>query len=249
MEEKSYFPKTAAAIAEILEVDEKELQLELNKLIDEYIVRETKKKKYDLLDKFNLHIGIIDIKEKGFGFIRSENFLEEFYVSKLFIGDSMDGDKVLFSIMNDNDTQGYKKEAAVVEVIERNLKKVLGRIITKKGKKLFIPDDKKLDLVFKVNNFGIAVPDDVVVFEIDEYVNGKLVKGKISEILGNINDVGIDIKAIAYKYEFTNEFPNEVIEQVKTFSDDISQERAKRRRVTGNIITIDSESAKDLRKI
>ena len=246
MEEKSYIPRTLSELAEILNVSELDLEKELQILVDEYVVRVTKKKKYDLLKKFNLHIGTIDIKEKGFGFIKSDDFAEEFYVSKDFIGDSMDRDKVLFSITSDNDAEGYKKEAAVVEVIERGLKLVLGKIINKKGKKTFIANDKKLDLIFKVNDFGIAVIDDVVVFEIKEYVNGKLVRGRIKEILGNINDVGIDIKSIAYKYEFSNEFPEAVIDELKTFSDDISSEAKKRRRVTGKVITIDSESAKDL---
>lgn len=246
MEQKSYYPKTLSELSEMLSVGESELQTELDLLIDEYIVRETKKKKYDLLEKLNIHIGTIDIKEKGFGFIKSENFSEEFYVSKLFVGDSMDGDKVLFSITSDNEDDGYKKEAAVVEVVERNLSKVLGKIEIKKGKKKFIPDNKKYDLVFKVSDFGISVVDDVVVFEIDEYINGKLVRGRISEVLGNINDVGIDIKSIAYNYNFSNEFPTEVMDQLKELSDDITIEAKKRRRVDGNIVTIDSESAKDL---
>lgn len=245
MEAKSYYPMTLEELAEILAVDKAKLKQELDILIDEYVVRETKKKKYDLLEKINLHIGIIDIKEKGYGFIKSENFTEEFYVSKLFIGDSMDGDKVLFSITGDNEA-GYNREAVVVEVIERKLTKVLGKIISKKGKKIFVPDDKKLDLMFKVSDYGIAVPDDVVVLEIDEYINGQLVRGRITEILGNINDVGIDIKTIAYKYDFITEFPEVVIDQLKSFNNDINLEASRRRRVEGNIITIDSESAKDL---
>lgn len=247
MENKTYRPMTLEDLAIALNENEKELLFELEKLEADYIIKRTKKKKYDLMSRFNLFVGKINIKEKGYGFIRSDEFTTEFYVPKELIGDSMDSDTVLFTITDNNADAGFKKEAAVVEVIARNLQEVIGQVVLgKKNKKKFRPNDKSIDLTFEVTDFGISVPGDVVVFEIDTYVNAKLVRGRIIKILGNINDVGIDIKSIAYKYGFESEFSEDVTRELKNLNIDYEREYARRRKVKGNIITIDGADAKDL---
>lgn len=247
MEDKHYRPMSTAELSEALNVSEQQLQIELDKLEAAYIIKKTKKKKYDLMKRFNLYVGVINVKEKGFGFIRSDEFVDEFYVPKELIADSMDNDKVLFTITDNSMDPGYKKEAGVVEVIERYLQEVIGTIVLgKKGKSKFVPNDKTLDLTFEVTDYGISVPGDVVVFRINNYVNAKLVRGEVTKILGNINDVGIDIKSIAYKYGFESEFKEEVIKEVKNIHVDYEHEYARRRKVDGMVITIDGADAKDL---
>ncbi len=245
MNDASYIPTDLAGLASQLEADPLAIEAPLQELKQEFIVRETKKHKFGLMKHFNLHLGKIDIKDKGFGFIRSEEFNDEFFVPKLLVGDAMDNDLVLFSITDESTSFG-KKEAAVVEVVKRALTQVIGQIVVKKNKKRFMPEDVKLNIIFETLDFGISVPDDVVVFKITEVVNGEYVRGVISEVLGNINDVGIDIKSVAYKYGFITEFPHKVMEQVKHLSIDMNAERLRRRKVTGMVMTIDGDDAKDL---
>lgn len=247
MNTKGYSAKTLEELSEILNCNITELKMTLDELEKEYVIKQTKKKKYDLLKRFNLHVGTIEIKEKGFGFITCEEFPEDLFVSKDYIGGSMNKDRVLFSVISGDEIIGARKEAMVIEVIERHLKNVIGRIEAGKGnKKVFVPDDKKLELNFDVVDFGISVIGDVVDFEIEQYVNAYLVRGHIKEVIGNINDVGIDIKAVAYRYGFESEFPKTVMDEVASLKIDIEEEKKRRRFVTGNIITIDGEDAKDL---
>ncbi len=247
MNNSDYTPKTLEELVIILGTKKEVLEIVLKEMEEEFLIKQSKKKKYNLLKAFNLFIGTIDVKEKGFGFISSEDFSEDFYVPKEFIGGSMNKDTVLFSITNTDDDPSFRKEAAVVEVVKRHLKNVTGQIVeSKKGNKKFEPNDKKLDIFFDCLDFGISVIGDVVDFEIEEYVNGALVRGKVKYIIGNINDVGIDIKTVAYKYGFHQEFDNEVMEEVKNLNISVEEELRKRRFVDGNIITIDGEDAKDL---
>jgi ribonuclease R len=244
---KDYVPKTVEELSAILEVDIDQLKNTLSEMEKEYLIKQTKKKKYDLLKKFNLYVGVIDIKDKGFGFIRCEDFTEDFYVPKELVAGSMDNDKVLFSITNNDDTIG-RKEAAVIDVIERSLKHVIGKItLSRKGKKRFEPNDKKLaDITFEVLDFGISVVGDIVDFIIEDYINAAFVSGRINYVIGNINDVGIDVKTVAYKYGFHQEFDDAVINEVKNLNIDIDKELERRQVFSGNIITIDGEDAKDL---
>lgn len=247
MNTKNYIPRTLEDLSILLEYNQESLSILLDEMENDFLIKKTKKKKYDLLRKFNLHLGTIEVKEKGFGFIISEEFTEDLYVPKEFIGGSMNKDKVLFSVISGDDTSGQRKEAMVTQVVQRNLQNIIGKIaLNEEGKKEFVPEDKKLNLKYDVVDFGISVVGDVVDFSIDQYVNAYLVRGRIKNIIGNINDVGIDIKAVAYKYAFHSEFPNEVIEEVKKLSIDVEKEKLTRRQITGNIITIDGEDAKDL---
>ncbi|MDD4212541.1 MAG: ribonuclease R [Bacilli bacterium] len=245
MNEETYIPVNLEGLQNGLGVDASILTPVLEELKREFVIRETKRHKFGLLKHFNLHLGKIDIKDKGFGFIRSEEFLDEFFVPKLLVGDAMDNDLVLFSITDENTSFG-KKEATVVEVVKRALTQVIGKIVIKKNKNRFVADDVKCDILFEVLDFGISVPGDVVIFKIIEVVNSAYVRGKIIEVIGNINDVGIDIKSVAYKYGFVSEFPSNVLDQVKKLSIDINEERKTRKMIAGNIITIDGEDAKDL---
>lgn len=247
MNTKNYIPKTLDELSTILECDSSLLLRNLEEMEREFLIKKTKKNKYDLLKKFNLYLGTIEVKEKGFGFIVCEDFTDDLYVPKEFIGGSMNKDKVLFSVISGEDNPGQRKEAMVTQVVHRNLTNIIGRIVLNEDNlKEFVAEDKKLNLKFDVVDYGISVVGDVVDFSIDQYVNAYLVRGRVKSIIGNINDVGIDIKAVAYKFDFHSEFPNEVIEEVKELNINIEKEKLRRREITGNIITIDGEDAKDL---
>ncbi|MFA6627219.1 MAG: ribonuclease R [Bacilli bacterium] len=245
MNEKTYTPMDIEKLQIASGIEMSILKPLLAELKSEFIVKETKRHKFGLLKHFNLHLGKIDIKDKGFGFIRSDEFLDDFFVPKLLVGEAMDNDLVFFTITDENSSFG-KKEAGVVEVVKRALSQVIGQIVVKKNKKQFAADDVKLNYIFEVLDFGISVPGDVVIFKVTEVVNGTFVRGKIVEVIGNIHDVGIDIKSVAYKYGFISEFPKDVLDQVKILAVDIDKERTKRRFIQGNIITIDGADAKDL---
>ena len=247
MEHKHYSAQSIEELAQHFNVSVETIKPFLDILEANYKIKQTKKRKYNLLRRFNLYVGTIEIKDKGFGFIRSDDFHDELFVPKLFTAGSMNQDVVLFSVTENNVLPGEKKEAAVVEIIKRNLQSVIGKINLNANKeKVFIPDSKRIDLVFEVRDFGLAVVGDVVEFCIDQYAHGGLVVGHIGHIIGNINDVGIDIKAIAHKYGFEDAFSEDIFNEIKTIEIDFDVEAKRRTIVDKTIITIDGADAKDL---
>ncbi len=244
-----YAPLTIMDMATILKESEEQIKKSLMELKKDFIVYETKKHKFAPLKHFGLYQGIIEVKEKGFGFIKSQDFEDELYVSKDHINGAMNKDKVVFSVVNYNDNE--KNEASVVDIVKRNLKKIICVITNKNGERQLKPQDEKLALNVLVNDFGINVVDDVVTIEIVEYLYNDTVRGRIVQTLGNIHDVGIDIKAVALKYDFEQDFPNVVMEELKEIAYNYEttlkeQELSKRPLVNKTIITIDGEDAKDL---
>ena len=249
LEDSSFAPFTFEELATISKIETETLKQLLKELKEENIVYESKKHRFGLLKQFGLYIGTIDVKEKGYGFIASPSFEKELFVPKININGAMDKDKVMFKITNINLDES--DEAIVTKIIERNLKYVIGEIKSYYYRKVFEPLDKKYNLYFEVTDFNIGVEGDIVKFVVDDFITEEHVKGKLTQVLGNKNDVGIDIKAIAEKYDFHQEFDNDVINNLTDVVNDYNnygfyEEINKREKINKTIITIDGEDAKDL---
>lgn len=245
----SYAPFTFDELLKISKYQENELKDLLKELKEEYIIYESKRHRFGLLKQFGLYIGTIDIKEKGYGFISSDDFDEELFVPKPYINTALNKDKVMFRVIKYNDHE--KDEAEVVKVIERNLKFVIGEIKTKYFKKIFEPLQMLENKYFDISDFNLAVEGDIVKVKITEFINEQHIQGKVTEVLGNKNDVGIDIKAIAAKYDFHQEFDDEVMTNLQQVVNDyidygFNEEIKRREKINKSIITIDGEDAKDL---
>lgn len=245
----SYAPFTFDELLKISKYQENELKDLLKELKEEYIIYESKRHRFGLLKQFGLYIGVIDIKEKGYGFISSDDFDEELFVPKPYINTALNKDKVMFRVIKYNDYE--KDEAEVVKVIERNLKFVIGEIKTKYFKKVFESLQMLENKYFDISDFNLAVEGDIVKVEITDFTTHQHIQGKVTEILGNKNDVGMDIKAIAAKYDFHQEFDDEVMTNLQQVVNDyidygFNEEIKRREKINKSIITIDGEDAKDL---
>lgn len=221
----------------------------LNQLDDENLIVQSKKGKYFAVGTFGYNKGIIILKDKGFGFIKCQDFEEDLYVSKLDTLDSNNNDEVIFRLKNDSKTPLFneKLEAVVVKVTSRGLKHAVGEVKKVKDK-YFLRD---INISNKVNicieELSIAVVGDIVKVEITNFKNNTLAFGKVVEIIGNKHDVGIDVAAIAVSHNFNLNFNSKVIDEVKNIEVNFDQEFKKRTDYTDElIITIDGEDAKDL---
>lgn len=247
-ENSSNAPYTFEELLELLNCEKEELSEQLYDLKEQYIIHESKKHRFGLLKQFGLYIGTIDVKEKGFGFILSEDFENEFFVPRTETNHALNKDTVIFRITNENTQE--KTEASVVKVIKRSLEYVVGKISETYFQKEFIPIDNKLNIFFEITDYGLSVENDIVKVKIDEFVNDSLVKCHVVEIIGNAYDVGIDVKSIAAKYDFHQEFSKEVIncleEVVNDYNNFGEDEINKREFIDKKIITIDGKDAKDL---
>ena len=100
-----------------------------------------------------------------------------------------------------------------------------------------------------------AVSGHKVVVKLDTYAaKNKNPEGHVKEILGHINDPGVDILSIVRAYRLPEEFPEEVMEEVSHVPEALSPEYvAEEIEKNGRVdlrnvpmVTIDGEDAKDL---
>ena len=148
LEDDSLAPYTIEELQNIINCDILLLQQAIQQLKDEYIIHETKKHRFGLLETFGLFVGTIEIKDKGFGFISCDKFEEEFFVPRVDVNHALNKDTVVFRITNVHTAE--KNEASVVKVIKRNMIEVVGTIESYYFKKEFVPIDFKNNVFFEI---------------------------------------------------------------------------------------------------
>ena len=252
MNEKEYVPMKAKELASILRVPKTEYEIFSNilkKLEEEYKIQKNRKSKYSLVDSNKYITGIFRANEKGFGFVKIEDVEEEIYISKNHTKNALNGDTVLIEILDGS--EGNSTEGRIIKILTRDKDTVVGVFVNSKSYGFVIPDDRKLgtDIFISKKNFGKARNDSKVLVKILKYPeNGKNAEGKVIEVLGNINEAGVDMLSLIKDYKLPYEFPEAVIEEAKKFKEEDIQKDIKERLDLRQeeIFTIDGEDAKDL---
>lgn len=147
-----------------------------------------------------------------------------------------------------------KTEAILIKIIERAHKIIIGKLRIKENKKRnklicnIISSSNSFDVIARVDEADLAGAKNgqIVEGEIIEYKNSEII-ARVSRIIGNPNDIGIDITQIAIEYGFKLEFSEETIKELDNIPDYVSSKELKGRRDFRdlNVITIDGDDSKD----
>lgn len=215
----------------------------INQCIDDLEIVETDQNKLVLLEYSNLLKGILRINRKGFGFVDGEE--QSVYIHERNLHGALDEDEVLAKVWTNKDGS---VEGSVYKIVKNKLKNIVGNIRKRNNRLTFIPDSETITHPIKITNMNDLplVDGHKVICKILSY--GSVLTCKIEQIIGHINDPGVDIQGILLAHDIQAEFPSEVIHQAKSLTKQISdEERAKRKDLTRRIIiTIDGDDAKDL---
>lgn len=194
--------------------------------------------------------GIFRRHERGFGFVIVENQEDDIYIAREDSKDAFSGDRVLVKLKKKSN--GLRQEGIILKVIEHKKDTLVGTFQKNKNFGFVIPDDKKLcrDIFISKKNFGKARNNHKVLVQITKYPQkGKKAEGKILEVLGNVNEAGIDMLSLIKDYDLPYRFPKDVVREAQKFGDKINPNDIEGRidlRGKYDIFTIDGEDAKDL---
>ncbi len=191
---------------------------------------------------------------KGFGFVVVEGYEEDFFIPEEYTAGAFQGDTVQilpFGGHPDKKT-GKRQEAKVVRILSRGITQLVGTYEQSKNHYGFVcPDNTKIpwDIYVPKERSKGAVTGHKVVVELTDYgSNRRSPEGKVVEILGHINDPGVDIMSIVRAYEIPTEFNDNVMNQVQQVPSEVRPEDMVERRDLRDVVmvTIDGEDAKDL---
>ncbi|MFR5765787.1 MAG: ribonuclease R [Clostridia bacterium] len=188
--------------------------------------------------------------EKGFGFVKLEGEDDEVYISRGNTKDALNGDKVLIKIINE-DIEANRREGEIVKTVQHKRDEIVGTFTKRKNFGFVVPDDRgfNTDIFISKKNFNKAKNNQKVVAKITKFPQGnRSAEGKIIEIIGHIDEAGVDMLSLVKEYNLPYEFQDDVIKEATAIKEEISKKDIPNRLDLRekNIFTIDGEDAKDL---
>ena len=247
-----YVPMKEKELAMFLQVakeDREEFREILRELLAEGKLTLTVKGKY-MKSNGKVLTGTFISNAKGFGFVEVEGRDEDLFIPEDKQGGAFHKDTVEVALLPAK--TGKRQEAQVIRIIARGMTQVVGTYEQSKSNFGFvIPDNTKIaqDIFVPKEWSKGAMTGHKVVVEITGYgTNTKSPEGKVVEILGHINDPGVDIMSIVRGFDLPVEFGEKIMSQVERVSQEVSEADCAGRRDLRDVtmVTIDGEDAKDL---
>lgn len=202
----------------------------------------------ELVHASNFIAGRVQGHRDGYGFLLRDDGEQDLFLSHTEMQRAMHGDRVLARAAG-TDRRG-RPEGHIVEVVERANSRVIGRLINENGQLVVAPEDQRLRLDIQVAPKAAAgaKPGQVVMVEISEFpTRSTQASGKVVEILGDIDDPGMEIEIAVRKYGVPHEFSDAALNQARKLPENVrSADLAQRIDLRDvPLVTIDGEDARD----
>jgi ribonuclease R len=201
--------------------------------------------KNNLLAEFE---GVVSGHRDGHGFVVRDDGQADIYLPSNEMRAVLHKDRVKARIVR-TDRKG-RPEGRVTEIIERSSSPIIGRLLQESGVWLVAPEDKRYgqDVLIPKGATGSAKPGQVVVVELTEppALYGQPV-GRVKEVLGEIDDPGMEIEIAVRKYDVPHQFSEATLAQARGLPDHVRSADHKNRVDLRDVplVTIDGEDARD----
>jgi ribonuclease R len=193
-------------------------------------------------------LGTVQGHRDGHGFVVRDDGERDIYLPPNEMRAVLHKDRVQVRVVR-NDHRG-RPEGRVVEIVERPDQPIIGRFLQESGVWLVAPEDKRYgqDVLIPSNATGSAQPGQVVVVELTEApaLFGQPV-GRIVEVLGEVDDPGMEIEIAVRKYGVPHIFSEACLAQAKALPEKVRAGDYQQRIDLTDIplVTIDGEDARD----
>lgn len=200
-----------------------------------------------LANKLDFVAGRVQGHRDGFGFLVRDGSGPDLFLSPREMLKVLHGDRVL--VKPTGEYRG-KPEATIVEVIERRTNRLVGRFLNERGLNIVVPEDQRIkhDVLIPPTDTGGAQHGQVVSVDIIEQPTRHTQPlGRVAEILGEIDDPGMEIEIAVRKFDVPVEFSDAALRQTEKLPDMVRKQDLKDRVDLRDVafITIDGEDARD----
>ncbi len=212
-----------------------------------------KGKLYGLPDRMDLVVGKLDGHASGIGFVAPERPIEgltrDIFVAAHNLQEALHGDRVVVRI--ERYREDGRAEGKIVQVLERASSSIVGRFdIDSTGLAFVVPFDKRLTAEVQIPRGETleAEAGQMVTVTITRWpTSTRGPAGRITEILGDINDPGVDTEIILRKHGIPKEHsPDAVAEATRIGGTVRESDMAGRTDFRDRtVVTIDGETARD----
>ena len=256
--DKVHHPATAKELAQTLRVPREErssFKRQLKTLVAEGALLQIRGNRFGLPEKMDLVVGKITTNPGGFGFVVPEGSegvpraeRQDVYISAANLTEAMHGDRVVVRVERRTD-KGL--EGRIIRVLERSQESIVGRFeANDDGLGYVVPFDRRVltDVHVPTGQSSSAEPGEMVLVEITRWptaTRGPV--GRIIEVLGDINEPGVDTQIIIRKFGIPDAHAEETVEEARRIGGVVKEKDIKGRTDFRPVttVTIDGEHARD----
>ncbi|HYG43197.1 MAG TPA: ribonuclease R, partial [Bordetella sp.] len=200
-----------------------------------------------LATKLDFVAGKVQGHRDGFGFLLRDDGGTDLFLAPREMLKVLHGDRVL--VKPAGEYRG-KPEGMIVEVIERRTNKLVGRFLHEHGLSIVVPEDQRIkhDILIPPGDTNGAQHGQVVAVQIMEQPTRHTQPlGRVAEVLGEIDDPGMEIEIAVRKFDVPVEFSEAAAKQAARLPDTVRKSDLKDRIDLRDVplITIDGEDARD----
>ncbi|MYM67943.1 ribonuclease R [Pseudoduganella sp. FT55W] len=202
---------------------------------------------YSLATQTGFIAGRVSSHRDGFGFVIPDEPGEDLFLPEKEMQKVLHGDRVLAKVVG-VDRRG-RAEATIVEVTQRANTHIIGRLLNENGAWVVAPEDQRISQdVLVEGSIGKAKAGQIVSVELTEQpMRFKQPVGKIVEVLGSLDDPGMEIEIAVRKFGVPHIFSDAALKQANKLPDVVREsdwgDRVDLRDVP--LVTIDGEDARD----
>ncbi|MBI4888705.1 MAG: ribonuclease R [Acidobacteria bacterium] len=247
-------PATARELAQLLRVPREEragFTRQLKTLVSDGALLQIRGNRFGLAEKMDVVVGRLQTNPAGFGFVvpeHAERGRQDVYIAAANLKEAMHGDRVVVRIERHTD-RGV--EGRIIQILQRSQESIVGRFETD-GAKLghVVPFDRRVvtDVHVPTGEWSSAEPGDMVLVEITKWptaTRGPV--GRVVEVLGRIDEPGVDTQIIIRKHQIPDTHSEEAVEEARRLGGAVQARdiggRTDFRAVP--TVTIDGEHARD----
>jgi ribonuclease R len=196
--------------------------------------------------------GRLEVNPAGFGFVvpskAETRAREDIYIAAANLTEAMHGDRVVVRVERET-ARGL--EGRIVRVVERARNTIVGRFEADAGGLAYVvPFDRRIktDVHVPSAHTGAAETNDMVVVQITRWptaTRGPV--GHVVEVLGNINEPGVDTQIIIRKYDIPDTHSPEAVDEAEQLGREVKAHDLEGRTDFRSLttVTIDGEHARD----
>ncbi len=248
-------PATARELLQSLKVPHEQratFKRLLGQLVSSGALIQTRGNRYGVPDRMNLVVGKITTNPRGFGFVVPDRPLEEIsgdiYIAGSNLNQAMHGDRVVARIERITDRGA---EGRIVRILQRGASNTVGRfVVDESGMGFVVPFDRRLimDVQIPSDESKDAAPGDMVTVEITRWPTAaRPPLGRVMEVLGGIDEPGVDTEIILRKYGIIPEHGEDAVAEARRLGPTIKEKDLTSRMDfrADPTVTIDGEHARD----
>jgi len=203
-----------------------------------------------LPERASLVAGRVQGHPDGYGFFIPDDGSADIFLDQHQMGKVLHGDRALVRVTG-VDRKG-RPEGSVVEVTARANTRVVGRVFVEHGVAFVVPENRRItqDILIPLDKKAKVQPKagQVVMVDIIEQPSRYSQPiGRLTEVLGNYADPGMEIEIALRKHDLPFEFSKEVLAENKAVPDKVRKADLKGREDLRHLplVTIDGETARD----